>query len=105
MEDEYLNTIAIKTELHNKTLENTKKYLIKNQITNTTKIQNCLIMGQIWAADMLGKPLNQYDLLLYLGDDEPPIADHHEMLLDEKLKGKTLNEILDLTVAADGGLV
>lgn len=105
MEDDYLQTIAMKAELHNKTLENTKRYLVKNRITDARKIQNCLVMGQIWAADMLGKPLNQHDLLLYLGDDEPPVSDHHEMLLDEGLRGKTLNEVLDLTVSADGGLL
>ena len=104
IEDDYLTTLAMRAELHKKTLENTRDYLIKHKVTDARTIQNCLVIGQIWAADMIGKPLNVHDLMLYLGNADAPIADHNEMILDEQLKNKPLVEVLDMTVEQKGKL-
>jgi phosphomevalonate kinase len=97
---EYLYNIATKASLHNQTLNQTKKYLISKNITDYNKIQNALIVGQVWASHMYGSPLTQQDLLVYLGNEEV-IHDHKEITLDESFVGLTLNEILEIVTTRE----
>lgn len=92
----YLEKIATRATLHNQTLLKTRQYLIDNSITDHTKIENALVVGQVWASEMYGSALSQHDLLLYLGNDDPPTMDHKNIVLEEKFRNKTLNEVLDI---------
>jgi hypothetical protein len=95
---EYLDQIATRASLHKKTLDQTKEFLIKHKIKDANIIRDALILGQVWASDLLGKPITHNDILMYLGTEEPPVADYNEIVLDEKHKNKTLHEILRLVI-------
>lgn len=95
---EYLEKLATRANLHVQTLEKTKDYLVEKRITDKEIIRDALIIGQVWASDLLGMPLTHNDLMMYLGNDDMMTLDYNEIVLDEEHKGKTLNELLDLVV-------
>lgn len=95
---EYLDQIALRANLHVQTIEKTKDFLVDNEITDKDIIRDALVIGQVWASDTVGKPLTQNDLMMYLGNDDAPLLDYHEIVLDSEHKGKTLNEVLELVI-------
>lgn len=103
--DEYLDKIGLKATLHNETLKSTKKYLIEKQITDYQKIENCLIISQVWAADRYDSSLTYSDLLLYLGNETPPTMFYEELFLEKYLKNKTLEQVLDITIKSSGDVL
>jgi hypothetical protein len=104
--DDYLNQVAKQVTLHHKTLENTKTFLIKNNITDYDTIQSCLIIGQVWAADKLGKTLMHGDLLTYLGSDIDTTGKgmYENFVLSDIMKGLSLYDLLDFVVRTGGVL-
>lgn len=96
---EYLEGIATRVEMHVQTLKKTKDFLIEKKVTDYDKIQDCLIIGQVWASDMMGRSLTYHDLMLFLGNDDSKIVDHHEINLEERFRGKTLFEVLNEILA------
>lgn len=99
---EYLYEIADRVTLHQKTLEETKEYLIKKLIKDVDTIRNCLIMGQVWAAHRYGDSIKQNDLMIYLGDTENLSNTYEDISLSDKVKNLELPRLLDLVLENNG---
>jgi hypothetical protein len=99
----YLQNIANKVELYNKARNDTVQYLIKRKIVNKRKVENCIIMSQIWMANQINETLTFQQLMIQLGADEEGSSE--EFHLEESLKGKTLTQILDIVVSLDGPII
>ena len=71
-EKTYLDNIAYKVQMYNDAKEKAIEWLVKNKITDKPKIQNALIMSQIWLAHNLNEKITMADLMIYLGDLTKP---------------------------------
>lgn len=104
----YLEKIAEQVITMDDAKQNTVEYLITKQIKDKEKIENCIIISQIWAAYMLGKNINMEDLLISLGsetDTMPAKELCKEVELDEKYQGLPLRRILDIVIEAKGSVL
>ena len=99
----YLQNIANKVELYSKARNDTVQYLIKKKIVNRRKIENCVIMSQIWMANQLNETLTFQQLMIQLGAEEDNSLE--EFQLEESLKGKTLTQLLDIVVSLDKPII
>lgn len=98
----YLENVANRVELYARVRDIATKHLIKKKIKDNQKIENCIIMSHVWAADQLGELLTLQDLMIYLGADD--MESIEELVLTEQYKNKTLIELLDLVIEADGSI-
>lgn len=97
----YLENIAHKVQRLSDAKETAIKYLIKHQIKDKDKIENCVVMSQIWAAHTLGERFTMTDLNIALGGNDDEVIDHRELVLDEKYVGQTLIQMLDIILELD----
>lgn len=98
----YLENVANRVELYARVRDIATKHLIKKQIKDKQKIENCIIMSHVWAADQLGEILTMQDLMIYLGADD--MESIEELTLTPNYKNKALIELLDLVIATDGSI-
>ena len=92
----YLQNIAHKIELYNETKQKAVDFCIKNKIKEKSKIQNALIMSQLWLAKQIGETLTIRDLLILLGGDEEDIGDNYE--IEQSIEDVSLEEILKISI-------
>ena len=90
----YLDNIAHRVQRLNDAKETTVKYLIKEEVKDKDKIENCVVMSQMWAAHQLGERMTMTDLNIALGGHED-VIDHRELSLDPEYEDYTLIEMLD----------
>jgi len=101
-EKTYLENIAYKVQMYNDAKEKAIEWLVKNKITDKPKIQNALIMSQIWLAHNIKDSITMADLLIYLGDDNIiDKEDMREIVLDNDMHGLNLQQILEASVNYD----
>ena len=101
---QYLENIANKVEMYHNAKDLAAQYLINKKIKNRKKIENCILMSQVWVADSIGETITFGDIMIYLGSSEiePFENDNEEITLTPDIKGKTLTKLLDIVVQADG---
>lgn len=99
----YLMNIANKVELYNKARNDAVQYLIKQKIVDKQKIENCVIMSQIWMANQINETLTFQQLMIQLGTEAEGSTE--EFSLEESLKGKSLKQILDIIISDDGAIL
>jgi len=104
--DDYLKEISARVSVHNTTLEKTKKWLIKNNIQDYDQIQNCLVIGQVWAAEQTGKNITQGDLLMFLGSEADVTGKdmYKDITLTMDMQGLDLPDLLSVVVKSKGTL-
>lgn len=104
---QYLENIATRVELFHNAKDLAAQYLINKKIKNRKKIENCILMSQVWVADSLGESITMEDIMIYLGSNEDELFDglSEEITLTNDLKGKTLPELLDIVILADGSFL
>ena len=69
------------------------------KITDKNKIQNALIMSQIWLAHNLNEEITMSELLIYLGDtNDFTELDARVIQLDEDMQDLGLKEVLEASV-------
>lgn len=104
--DNYLQEISTRATAHNKTLEKTKAWLIKNEIQDYDQIQNCLVISQVWIANKLGRSITQGDLLMFLGSEADLTGKdmYKDITLTDDMKGLDLPDLLSIVVQAKGNL-
>ena len=95
----YLENMAHKVQLYVDAKEEAIKWLVDKQIKDKNKIQNALIMSQIWLAHHLKEEITMSDLLIYLGDDNDfSELDGRVIQLDDDMKDMALKEVLEASV-------
>lgn len=92
----YLQNIAHKIELYNETKQKAVDFCIKNKIKEKDKIQNALIMSQLWLAQQINETLTMRDLMILLGGDEEDIGDNYEII--QSIENVSLEEILKISI-------
>jgi hypothetical protein len=98
-EKTYLDNIAYKVQMYNDAKEEAIEWLISKKITDKPKIQNALIMSQIWLAHNIKDSITMADLMIYLGDDNMfDEQDEREIVLDQDMQGLNLQQILEASV-------
>ena len=99
-EKQYLENIANKVKLYAEAKEQAIQWLIKKQIKDRTKIQNALIMSQIWLAHNLNENITMKDLMIYLGDNDGNFMESDERIieLDEDMQNLPLSQVLEASV-------
>ena len=98
-EKQYLKSIGEKVVLYNEAKEKAIQWLIENQIKDKDKIQNALIMSQIWIAHNLGHEITMSDLLIYLGDNTDIVdTDTRIVQLDKEFVALSLEQMLEASV-------
>ena len=99
-EKQYLENIATKVKVYADAKEQAVQWLIKKQIKDRTKIQNALIMSQIWLAHNLNENITMKDLMIYLGDNDGIFmeSDEHIIALDKDMQNMPLSEVLEASV-------
>lgn len=98
----YLENLAHKVQLYVDAKEQAIKWLVDKQIKNKVKIQNALIMSQIWCAFKINQPITMSDLMIFLGDDSD-VTDFEKQIieLDQDLQDLSLAEVLEAAVLND----
>lgn len=95
----YLENLAHKVQLYVDAKEEAIKWLVENQIKDKNKIQNALIMSQIWIAHQLGHNITMSDLMIYLGDNaDVTFVDNRLIQLDEDMIDMNLQQVLQASV-------
>lgn len=98
-EENYLKSIGEKVVLYNDAKEEAIKWLVKKQIKDKNKIQNALIMSQIWIAHQLGHNITMSDLMIYLGDNgDINFVDNRLIQLDDDMTEMNLQQVLEASV-------
>lgn len=98
-EKNYLKSIGEKVVLYNDAKEEAIKWLVKKQIKDKNKIQNALIMSQIWIAHQLGHNITMSDLMIYLGDNgDINFVDNRLIQLDDDMTEMNLQQVLEASV-------
>lgn len=98
-EKQYLENIANKVKLYADAKEEAIKWLVEKQIKDKNKIQNALIMSQIWIAHQLGHDITMSDLMIYLGDNQDmAIPDTRLIQLDDDMIDMNLQQVLEASV-------
>lgn len=99
-EKQYLENIANKVKLYAEAKEQAIQWLIKKQIKDKEKIQNALIMSQIWLAHNLNEKITMVDLMIYLGDDQGEFTDQDDRVieLDRDMQKMPLKQVLEASV-------
>lgn len=92
----YLQNIAQKIELYNDTKQKAIEFCIKNKIREKHKIQNALIMSQLWLAKQIGETLTIRDLTILLGGDEDDVEENYDIY--PTIEDVTLDEILKISI-------
>jgi hypothetical protein len=103
----YLDKIVEHVMTMDDAKQNTVQYLIEHKIKDKVKIENCIIVSQIWAANQMKKPIRMIDILISLGteadaDDDPKLND--DVSIVEEYRGLPLRKLLDVIIQADGAL-
>lgn len=96
----YLENIANKVVMYAEAKEQAVQWLIEKQIKDKEKIQNALIMSQIWLAHNLNEKITMADLMVYLGDDKGDFTDHDNRYieLDNDMVHLSLKDVLEASV-------
>lgn len=102
---EYLLDIASRVESQKKAMDFTKEYLIKKRIRDLKKIENCLVMSQIWAATKYQPYIKVADVLIFLGSTDDLPDENEDLALSEELKELNLKEILDLIIKRKDSII
>lgn len=99
-EKQYLENIATKVKMYADAKQQAVDWLIKKQIKDRTKIQNALIMSQIWLAHNLNEQITMKDLMIYLGDNDGNFMETDERIieLDDDMQNLPLTEVLEASV-------
>jgi len=98
-EKNYLKSIGEKVILYNDAKEEAIKWLVEKQIKDKNKIQNALIMSQIWIAHQLGHDITMSDLMIYLGDNgDMNFVDNRLIELDDDMTEMNLQQVLEASV-------
>lgn len=98
-EKNYLKSISEKVVLYNDAKEEAIKWLVEKQIKDKNKIQNALIMSQIWIAHKLGHNITMSDLMIYLGDNgDITYPDNRLIELDDDMTEMNLQQVLEASV-------
>ena len=98
-EKNYLKAVGERVILYNDAKEEAIKWLVEKQIKDKNKIQNALIMSQIWIAHQLGHDITMSDLLIYLGDNQDvTIPDTRLIQLDDDMIDLNLQQVLEASV-------
>jgi len=98
-EKQYLENIANKVKLYADAKEQAIQWLVGKKITDKNKIQNALIMSQIWLAHNLNEEITMSELLIYLGDtNDFTELDARVIQLDEDMQDLGLKEVLEASV-------
>jgi hypothetical protein len=99
-EKQYLENIASKVKLYADAKEQAIQWLIKKQIKDKEKIQNALIMSQIWLAHNLNEKITMADLMIYLGDDQGDFTEQDNRIieLDRDMQNMALGQVLEASV-------
>ena len=101
-EKHYLENLANRVGLFVDAKEEAVKWLVDHQIRDKDKIQNALIMSQIWLANQLDISLTMADLMIYLGDNsEVSNFDRQVIELDEEMRHLSLDQVLKESVNYD----
>lgn len=100
----YFNHLIETIENLNQAKDTTVKYLLNNEIKDKQKIENCIIISQVWAMNRMGKLLTLNDLMVFLGGDEE-ISNNDTIDLDPSLIGLGLNEVLDIIITKKGPIL
>lgn len=101
----YLDKIAEYVATMDDAKQNTVQYLIERKIKDRTKIENCIIVSQIWAATQLDKPIKMIDILISIGTENEYAEDpklHDDISIVNEYKGLPLRKLLDIIIEADG---
>jgi len=101
---EYLNQMAKTIENLNNAKTSAVKYLHNNQIKDREKIQNCIIISQVWAMYQMGKTMTLNDLLIFL-DTETDVHNNTTIELDPMLMGLDLNKVFDIVITKTGSIL
>ena len=104
----YLDKIAEQVLTMDDAKQNTVNYLIERGIKDKEKIENCIIISQIWAAYMMGKDIIMEDLLISLGsenDNIPAKELYKNVELSEDYKGLSLHKILEIVINTEGRIL
>lgn len=104
---EYLLDIGSRATSHKKAMDFTKAYLIKKKIKDIQKIENCLVISQVYAALKYKPFVKMEDIVIFLGSTEelPYEESVQDLTLGEDLKGLNLKEILDIVIQKEGTML
>jgi hypothetical protein len=101
---EYFDKMVKTIENLNTAKTTAVQYLQSNQIKDRVKIQNCIVISQVWAMDQMGKTMTLADLMIFLGT-EFDVQENTTLELDPTLIGLDLNQVFDVVITKTGSIL
>lgn len=91
----YLQNLANRVVMYNDAKQQAVKFLVNKGVKNKEKIQNALIMSQLWMAKELNETITYKDLLILLGGEDDNIDLDYE--IEQTITG-TLEQVLEESI-------
>ena len=93
----FFKHISKRMGTYHKNIDKVKRYITSNELQDTNKISNLVIMCVIWTAHQLDEYLTETDILVILGSEQE-LAGANIMTLEPNLRKLKLLELMDILI-------